>query len=114
MKQRILIMNRQRLLQTESEGQWSTTKVEKAGDVKAGIYNLYLAKDADKVKKYVGTIIHVDKDHVYQSTDGRNVIRHERSAFGTVPAYGTTQSISYEEGRALVTEGAKLSRGMKR
>jgi hypothetical protein len=33
MKQRLLVMNGQRLVQIEKEGQWATDKVDKAGPV---------------------------------------------------------------------------------
>lgn len=115
MKQRILIMNGQRLLQSEQEGQWITKKIEKAGDVKAGIYNLYLATDADKAKTSIGLILHTDKDYVYQQDrDGKRVIRHALDAFDVAPPYGAMKSISYEDDRAIaVTASAKLSRGIK-
>ena len=39
MKQRLLVMNGQKILQHEQEGRWQNDKVEKAGLVKPGIYN---------------------------------------------------------------------------
>jgi hypothetical protein len=41
MKQRLLVMNGQKIVQHEQEGRWLNDKVEKAGLVKPGIYNLY-------------------------------------------------------------------------
>lgn len=115
MKQRILIMNGQRLVQTEQGEEWNTGKVEKAGNVKAGIYNLYLASDADKTKKHIGMILHTDHEYVYQQ-DGKAVVRHARRDFGIVPEYGTLKSITYDEqGRALtVAATATLSQSIKR
>ena len=48
--QRLLVMNGQRLLQSEQGGQWNTDKVEKAGTIKPGIYNIHLSAQADKAK----------------------------------------------------------------
>lgn len=115
MKQRILIMNKQRLVQSEQEGQWVTNKIEKAGDMKAGIYNLYLATDADKAKTSIGVILHTDKDYVYQQDrDGKRVIRHALDAFNAAPPNGAMKNISYEDDRAIaVTSSEKISRGIK-
>ena len=66
MKQRVLVMNGQRLLQNEQGGQWATSKVDKAGAIKPGIYDIYLAGNADKAKTYAGVIVHADGASVYQ------------------------------------------------
>ena len=54
MKQRLLVMNGQKIVQHEQEGRWQNDKVEKAGPVKPGIYNLYLASQPDKTKTHDG------------------------------------------------------------
>ena len=114
MKQRVLVMNGQRLLQSEQNGEWNTVNVQKAGDLKPGIYHLYLAKDADKCHKYIGYVLHTDKDYVYQQYD-KNVVRHERAAFEVAPNLGTLKSISYEQERAIVvTAVQKRGRGLTR
>lgn len=115
MKQRILVMNGQRLLQTEQSGQWNVNKVERAGNLEPGIYNLYLADPADKAKQYVGLILHADKDYVYQQ-QGEEVVRHPRADFGIVPETGALKSISYDEqSRAkVVAATVALGRGMTR
>ena len=108
MKQRILVMNGQRLVQTEQEGQWNTINVEKAGNFKAGIYNLYRATDADKKQESIGMILHTDKDYVYQQK-GREVLRHDRKDFTIVPVYGAIKSISYDEQSRAITVSATIS-----
>lgn len=115
MKQRILVMNGQRLLETEQSGQWNVTKVERAGNLEPGLYNLYLADPADKTKQYVGLILHTDRDYVYQQQD-EEVVRHSRADFGIAPEIGTLKSISYDEqNRArVVTATVALGRGMTR
>jgi hypothetical protein len=114
MKQRVLIMNGQRVFQAEQNGEWNTINVQKAGDVKPGIYNLHVAKEAEKGRKYVGFILHADGDYVYQQDD-KSVVRHVRAAFDTVPANGTLKSISYDQDRALVASATKkLGRGLTR
>jgi hypothetical protein len=77
MKQRLLVMNGQKILQHEQEGRWQNDKVEKAGPVKPGIYNLFLASQADKTKTHDGVILHADRDNVFQQV-GKSVVKHDR------------------------------------
>ena len=114
MKQRVLVMNGQRLLQNEQGGQWATSKVDKAGAIKPGIYDIYLAGNADKAKTYAGVIVHADGASVYQQV-GKTLIKHAASDFAQVPGTGIDTSVSYEDGQAhssgaSVRQGRKLSR----
>jgi len=112
MKQRLLVMNGQRLVQSEQGGQWNTDKVEKAGTVKPGIYNIHLSTQADKAKTHDGVIVHTDKDHVYQQV-GKNFVKHDRSDFDKVPDIGNNSSIKYDGGKATVSASSiKLGRGI--
>ncbi len=113
MKQRLLVMNGQRLVQIEKEGQWATDKVEKAGLVKPGIYNIHLALQADKAKTHEGTIVHQDRTHVYQQI-GKSFVKHALSDFDIVPEIGSNSSIRYEQGMAKASQTAsiKLGRGI--
>ena len=47
MKERLLVMNGQRIVQAEKDGAWTNQKVDKAGALKPGIYNLYTARVMD-------------------------------------------------------------------
>jgi hypothetical protein len=107
MKQRLLVMNGQRLVQFEREGQWSTEKVEKAAGVKPGIYNIYLAVEADKAKLHEGIIVHIDQSHVYQQT-GKSFVRHLLADFSKVPDVGINAKVNYTAG---VAETAQLASG---
>jgi KfrB protein len=103
MKQRLLVMNGQRLVQSEQEGRWNTDKVEKAGAVKPGIYNIYLSVQADKTKVYDGMVVFVDKEHVYQKI-GKDFVKHERRYFdGSLDIQGQSR-IKYEAGKAIISE----------
>lgn len=115
MKQRLLIMNGQRIVQSEKGGEWANQKVEKAGALKPGIYNLYMAREPEKTQAHAGTIVHVDNSHVYQQI-GRNFVMHARSDFDKVPEIGSAKSISYSvEGNAVVAaEAPKLARSRSR
>ena len=115
MKQRLLVMNGSRIVQNEREGQWKSEKVDKAGALKPGIYNLYLASRADKAATHSGVILHVDKDNVYQQV-GRSYVMHARADFDKVPEIGSAKHVSYDtQGKASVSaETVQLSRGRSR
>jgi len=106
-KQRLLVMNGQCALQQEDQGQWRNVKIEKAKGVKPGIYNIYLATQADKTKAYSGVILFIDKAVVYQQTGKGQYVVHERADFAKPPEAGETKSIRYgTEGKALVSDVA--------
>ena len=103
-----------RLLQSEQGGEWATSKVDKAGAIKPGIYDIYLAGPADKAKTYAGVIVHADGASVYQQV-GQTLIKHAAGDFAKVPGTGIDTSVSYEDGLAhssgaSVKQGRKLSR----
>ena len=107
MKQRLLVMNGQRVLQGEVDGQWTNQKVNKAGELKAGIYNLYAGAQAEKSKKHAGVIVHADSDSVYQQT-GKNIVVHSRADFDKVPEIGSSKLISYDsQGKASATSNTQ-------
>ncbi|WP_036254363.1 IncP plasmid survival protein KfrB [Methylobacter sp. BBA5.1] len=115
MKQRLVVMNGQRILQSEHEGVWKNQKVDKAGELKPGIYNIYMAEKAEKSKRYDGIVVHTDNDNVYQKTD-KKFVMYSRQDFDIVPSIGSAKSISYnDQGKAVVSaEAVKLSRGRSR
>jgi cell filamentation protein len=112
MKQRLLVMNGQRLVQSEQGGQWNTDKVEKAGAAKPGIYNIHLSAQADKTKTQDGVIVYADRDYVYQQV-GKNFVKHDRADFDKVPDIGSNSSVKYANGKAVVSPSSiKLGRGI--
>ena len=116
MKQRLLVMNGQRILQHENDGgAWVNQKVEKAGALKPGIYNLHSAQPADKSTAHEGAILHADRSSVYQQT-GKNIVMHERANFDKVPDIGSVKNVSYDAaGKAAVgAESVTRSRGRSR
>lgn len=115
MKQRLLVMNGQRIVQTQQGGTWTNQKVDKAGALKPGIYNLYMAQQADKSQRHDGMIVHADNNKIYQQM-GKNFVMHIRLNFDIVPEIGNAKSITYDaQGKAAVTtQTVKLSRGRSR
>jgi hypothetical protein len=114
MAQRLLVMNGQRLLQSERDGAWTTDKVDKAGQIKPGIYRLDAAQAADQSKSHLGVIVHADKQAVYQQS-GMSLVRHDAAAFSQPPQIGAPARIDYEGGRAAVAQYIRHGRhGPKR
>jgi KfrB protein len=111
MKQRLLVMNGQRIVQIEQMGTWKNQKVGKSREIKPGIYNLFLAQNADKSQSYDGVVIHTSVDAIYQQV-GKNCVIHARLDFDRVPEVGKLKIIRYgADGKAQVgTVSVKMER----
>ncbi len=106
MKRRVLVMNGQRIVQSDSGEGWRSEKVEKAFNLKAGIYNIYTASPTDKTQASSGVIVYADKDSVYQRM-GKKVIMHSRNDFDRVPGIGSAKRIEYNaDGRAVAADSS--------
>ena len=93
MKLRLIVMNGQRIVEAEEDGDWKCREVGKAGKLKPGVYNLYLSQQPDKSKRYDGIIVHYTDDYIYQKVDER-FICHSRADFCyKLPEIGTQKSI---------------------
>lgn len=57
MKQRIVVMNGQRIVQSEQGKDWIITKVRKAGHTQPGVYNISTAVQASRDKTYEGVVL---------------------------------------------------------
>ncbi|MFH0785164.1 MAG: KfrB domain-containing protein [Pseudomonadota bacterium] len=96
MKLRLIVMNGQRIVETEEDGDWKIQEVGKAGKLKPGIYNLYSSQQADKSKRYDGVIVHLAGCYIYQQV-GEIIVIHSLSDFyETLPEVGTNKSIVYD------------------
>jgi cell filamentation protein len=108
MKQRLLVMNGQLLVQIEQAGEWNTDRVEKSGNLKPGIYAIYLATVADKKKVYDGPIVHIDKHGLYQQV-GKSFVLHEHEDFQKNPELGANLNVSYESGKCVAISSTRRS-----
>lgn len=114
MKERLLVMNGTKVLETEVRGSWTATKVEKAGSLKPGIYNLYNATAADETKAYIGAVIHADKGGIYQQV-GKSYVKHDPAVFDKVPDIGAVHNIRYDGNKPVVSmESTTVKRGLTR
>ena len=110
MKLRLIVMNGQRIVETEEDDTWKCQEVSKAGKLKPGIYNLYMSQQPDKSKRYYGIIVHYTDDYIYQKVDER-FICHSRADFGDkLPEIGTKKSIVYDT-QGQVSVARKFSPG---
>lgn len=94
MKQRVLVMNGQRLLQNSIEGEWVVAKVDKAGSLKPGIYNIFNADSASRKLKHEGIVLHKNDEFLYQQVSSK-IIKHAISNFQSIPVVGEYVGISY-------------------
>ena len=112
-KQRLVVSNNSKTVETEVDGSWSIEKVESPNGLKAGVYNLHQALDVARntEQKIEGTILHADKSRVYQSIGQNVIVAYERNAFAQVPPIGQNVTVDYSYGRAAVAErGRDLER----
>ncbi|MCP4284374.1 MAG: conjugal transfer protein TraO [Gammaproteobacteria bacterium] len=113
MKQRLIVMNGQRIAQIEQGGTWKNQRVDKAGALKPGIYNLYMAQQADKTSSHDGLVVYADSASVYQQI-GKKFVMHSLHDFDIAPAIGSTKRINYDaQGKAQVSAMA-AQRGRSR
>ncbi|WP_020405845.1 IncP plasmid survival protein KfrB [Hahella ganghwensis] len=106
MRQRLLVMNGQRIVQDDHKGAWASQKVDKASGLKPGIYNLYTAQKPDKSQRHDGVIVHADNKFIYQQK-GKTYVMHSRSDFDIVPPVGGATSITYDsQGKAQVSSNS--------
>jgi cell filamentation protein len=119
MKQRILVLNGQRIVQMESgeRGVWHNEKVERAGSLQPGLYSLDSAVSASARQSDTlsGPIVHTDGRHVYQQI-GKSLVRHDTAHFDKLPVAGRIVSIQYDAaGKATSAAAvASLARGRTR
>ena len=114
MKQRVLVMNGSRLLESDTNGKWVVQKVEPAGVLKPGIYNIFNARSPESEGKYQGTIIHTDKSHVFQEVKKGMFVKHSASAFDKTPPIGSRLSVEYSAGMARVENNQAQSKSRSR
>ncbi len=113
MKQRLIVMNEQRIVQNDESGQWKNETIGKANGVKPGIYNIFASISADKAKEYIGIVLHTDKDSVFQQV-GKEYIVHSRKDFKKVPSVGEYKCIGYDKSvQAVVSDAPDIKLGKK-
>jgi KfrB protein len=106
-KQRIIVMNGQKILQTLVNDVWETTgTIKKAEEgIKPGIYNIYLAKAPSVKNQYEGKILYIDKDSaVFYQQVNKGFIVHKLNAVDGKPVAGRDVAIKYDGEKAKLTQ----------
>ena len=105
-KLRMIVMNGQKILQTQNNNEWETVGTIKKIDegIKPGVYNIYLAKTPIDKNQYEGQVIHIDKENVvfYQQVN-KDYIVHQLSAVDGKPVAGKDVVIAYDGEKATLT-----------
>jgi len=102
----MIVMNGQKILQTQNNNEWETTgtikKVEEG--IKPGVYNIYLATAPADKNQYQGQIIYIDKENaIFYQQVNKNYIVHELSAVDGKPVAGKDVVITYDGEKATLT-----------
>ena len=117
-KLRMIVMNGQKILQTQNNIEWETIgtikKVEEG--IKPGVYNIYLAITPSDKNRYEGQVIHVDKENsVFYQQVKKDFIVHQLKAFDGKPVAGKDVAITYdgEIGTLTLIDALKNKRSLK-
>ncbi len=106
-KQRIIVMNGRKILQTQINNEWETTgAIKKAEEgIRPGVYNIYLAKAPSDKNEYEGKILLVDKDNgvFYQQTN-KDFIVHQLNAVDGKLVAGKDVVVRYDGEKAALTQ----------
>ncbi|WP_292995153.1 KfrB domain-containing protein [Nitrosomonas sp.] len=105
-KLRMIVMNGQKILQTQNNNEWETMGTIKKVDegIKPGVYNIHLAKTPVDKKEYEGQIIHIDKENaVFYQQVKNDFIVHQLNAVNGKPVAGRDVAIQYDGEKATLT-----------
>ena len=105
-KLRMIVMNGQKILQTQNNNEWETVGTIKKADegIKPGVYNIYLAKMPVDKKQYEGQIIYIDKENaVFYQQVKKDFVVHQLNAVDGKPVAGKDVVITYDEEKATLT-----------
>lgn len=96
-------MNGQKIIQRQADGskEWESKELIPRTSVKPGFYYLTAAREANKKAISDGQIVHRDRRFLYQQC-GTQLVKHELSAFETKPIDGSSASVRYKNGKAMV------------
>ncbi len=105
-KLRMIVMNGQKILQTQNNNEWETIGTIKKVDegIKPGVYNISLAKTPSDKNQYDGQIIHIDKENaIFYQQVKKDFIVHQLKAIDGKPVAGKDVAIQYDGEKATLT-----------
>jgi hypothetical protein len=112
-QERLVVSNGSKQLERMVGSKWEAYKVEGKGSLSNGVYPLHAAKHVSSYGKgtYEGTIIHADKNSVYQSQGKEGLVRFDRQAFAAIPEIGRHVTVQFDYGRAQLVGAKEASAG---
>ena len=105
-KLRMIVMNGQKILQTQNNNEWETMGTIKKVDegIKPGVYNIYLATAPADKNQYQGQIIYIDKENaVFYQQVNKDFIVHQLNSVDGKPVAGKDVAITYDGEKATLT-----------
>ncbi len=105
-KLRMIVMNGQKILQTQNNNEWETIGTIKKVDegIKPGVYNIYLATAPVDKNQYEGQIIYIDKENaVFYQQVKKDFIVHQLNAVDGKPVAGQDVAITYDGEKTTLT-----------
>ena len=117
-KLRMIVMNGQKILQTQNNNEWETIGTIKKVDegIKPGVYNIYLATAPVDKNQYQGQIIYIDKENtVFYQQVKKDFIVHQLNDVDGKPVAGKDMVITYDGEKATLTpiDALKNKRSLK-
>jgi hypothetical protein len=114
----MIVMNGQKILQTQNNNEWETIGTIKKVDegIKPGVYNIYLATAPVDKNQYQGQIIYIDKENaVFYQQVKKDFIVHQLNAVDGKPVAGKDVAITYDGEKATLTpiDALKNKRSLK-
>ena len=94
MKKRVVVVNGQKVLQAEDGATWTNERVEKAGLLRPGLYELFAAAPSDRSTSTAGVLLVVDGGVLYQVTN-TGLVAHNCNDFDALPAVGAHGTVTY-------------------
>jgi hypothetical protein len=95
MRKRVVALNGYKVLQAEQGAAWTNERVEKAGAVRPGVYELFAAVSSDRSTPAQGPLVIVEDGLLYQST-AAGLVAHACADFASVPSPGATGTVAYD------------------
>lgn len=106
MKQRILVLNGQRLIERWEDEEWKTTKVAKAEELKGGVYNIFTARDGNKNQVTQGILVHATKDEIFLKGN-YGFMKFDITEDTKIPAIGSHVNLSYDQDSLKIEKSEK-------
>lgn len=94
MRKRVVVLNGQKVLQAEEGATWTNERVEKAGLLRPGLYELFTAQQSDRSTYTAGALLIMDSGMLYQVTD-TGLVAHNCNDFDVLPAVGAHGTVTY-------------------